>query len=89
MPELRPFRSLSIAKEKRSARYGVAYLFRAVTIANILPLQAAPKIGESNIGFRMLASMGWAEGDRIGLRATALIWTILPDIVQDLSKAFT
>jgi len=27
----------------------------------------APKIGESNIGFRMLASMGWAEGDRIGV----------------------
>lgn len=28
--------------------------------------QAAPKIGESNIGFKMLALMGWAEGDRIG-----------------------
>ncbi|KAH9949094.1 hypothetical protein B0H21DRAFT_730565 [Amylocystis lapponica] len=27
----------------------------------------APKIGESNIGFKMLASMGWSEGDRIGL----------------------
>ncbi|KAF9234278.1 hypothetical protein BU15DRAFT_35937, partial [Melanogaster broomeanus] len=26
----------------------------------------APKIGESNIGFRMLASMGWSDGDRIG-----------------------
>ena len=32
-----------------------------------MTFQAAPKIGESNIGFRMLASMGWAEGDRIGL----------------------
>ena len=32
-----------------------------------MTVQAAPKIGESNIGFRMLASMGWAEGDRIGL----------------------
>lgn len=29
-------------------------------------LQAAPKINESNIGFRMLALMGWQEGDRIG-----------------------
>ena len=29
--------------------------------------QAAPKIGEANIGFRMLASMGWSEGDRIGI----------------------
>lgn len=29
--------------------------------------QAAPKIGESNIGFKMLASMGWTEGARIGL----------------------
>lgn len=29
--------------------------------------QAAPKIGESNIGFKLLAAMGWAEGERIGL----------------------
>lgn len=29
--------------------------------------KAAPKIGESNIGFQMLANMGWAEGDRIGV----------------------
>ncbi|EMD33822.1 hypothetical protein CERSUDRAFT_160116 [Gelatoporia subvermispora B] len=29
--------------------------------------KAAPKIGESNVGFKMLAAMGWAEGDRIGL----------------------
>ncbi|KAH9932509.1 uncharacterized protein B0H18DRAFT_985975 [Fomitopsis serialis] len=29
--------------------------------------KAAPKIGESNVGFRMLAAMGWAEGERIGL----------------------
>ena len=28
--------------------------------------KAAPKIGESNIGFKMLASMGWSEGGRIG-----------------------
>ncbi|KAJ7175952.1 hypothetical protein C8R46DRAFT_990159 [Mycena filopes] len=28
--------------------------------------KAAPKIGQSNIGFKMLASMGWNEGDRIG-----------------------
>ncbi|KAI0358703.1 hypothetical protein OH77DRAFT_1421143 [Trametes cingulata] len=29
--------------------------------------KAAPKIGESNIGFKMLAAMGWSDGDRIGL----------------------
>ncbi|KAH8107657.1 hypothetical protein BXZ70DRAFT_3101 [Cristinia sonorae] len=29
--------------------------------------KSAPKIGESNIGFKMLAAMGWAEGDQIGL----------------------
>ncbi|KAF9455336.1 hypothetical protein BDZ94DRAFT_1278370, partial [Collybia nuda] len=29
--------------------------------------KAAPKIGQSNIGFKMLASMGWSEGDRIGV----------------------
>lgn len=29
--------------------------------------QSAPKIGESNVGFQMLAAMGWSEGDRIGL----------------------
>ncbi|KXN82020.1 G-patch and R3H domain-containing protein C30B4.02c [Leucoagaricus sp. SymC.cos] len=28
---------------------------------------SAPKIGEGNVGFKMLAAMGWAEGDRIGL----------------------
>ena len=27
----------------------------------------APKIGDSNIGFRMLQAMGWLEGDRIGI----------------------
>ena len=30
-------------------------------------MQAAPKISEGNIGFRMLAMMGWSEGDRIGV----------------------
>ncbi|CAL1706004.1 unnamed protein product [Somion occarium] len=29
--------------------------------------KAAPKIGESNVGFQMLAAMGWSEGGRIGL----------------------
>ncbi|KAJ7596595.1 hypothetical protein C8J56DRAFT_917845 [Mycena floridula] len=29
--------------------------------------KTAPKIGESNVGFQMLAMMGWSEGDRIGL----------------------
>lgn len=30
-------------------------------------MQAAPKIGETNVGFRMLAAMGWSEGNQIGL----------------------
>ena len=30
-------------------------------------IQAAPKLGSSNLGFRMLAMMGWSEGDRIGV----------------------
>ncbi|KAJ7466888.1 hypothetical protein FB451DRAFT_1259422 [Mycena latifolia] len=34
--------------------------------------KAAPKIGETNIGFKMLASMGWAEGERIGVSADGL-----------------
>ena len=29
--------------------------------------QAAPKLGSSNLGFRMLAMMGWSEGERIGV----------------------
>ncbi|KZT22544.1 hypothetical protein NEOLEDRAFT_1071244 [Neolentinus lepideus HHB14362 ss-1] len=29
--------------------------------------KAAPKIDSSNVGFRMLAGMGWSDGDRIGL----------------------
>jgi hypothetical protein len=33
----------------------------------LLCIKAAPKIGEANIGFKMLASMGWSEGDRIGI----------------------
>ncbi|EPQ56874.1 hypothetical protein GLOTRDRAFT_110330 [Gloeophyllum trabeum ATCC 11539] len=29
--------------------------------------KAAPKIDSTNVGFRMLAGMGWSDGDRIGL----------------------
>ena len=29
--------------------------------------QGAAKIDAKNIGFKMLASMGWSDGDRIGL----------------------
>ena len=29
--------------------------------------QDAAKIDGSNIGFKMLAAMGWSDGDRIGL----------------------
>jgi hypothetical protein len=28
--------------------------------------KAAPKIDATNVGFRMLAMMGWSEGERIG-----------------------
>lgn len=28
--------------------------------------QEAPAVGESNIGFKMLSSMGWSEGVKIG-----------------------
>ncbi|KAH7928942.1 hypothetical protein BV22DRAFT_167459 [Leucogyrophana mollusca] len=34
--------------------------------------KAAPKIGETNIGFKMLASMGWTEGDTIGVSSAGL-----------------
>ena len=30
-------------------------------------IQAAPKLGSTNVGFRMLAMMGWSEGERIGV----------------------
>lgn len=36
-------------------------------LTNDLYLQEAPKIDETNLGFKLLASMGWKEGDRIGL----------------------
>ena len=36
-------------------------------LTNGLPLQAAPKIGETNVGFMMLASMGWSDGATIGM----------------------
>ncbi|KAK1230592.1 squalene synthetase-like protein [Marasmius sp. AFHP31] len=29
--------------------------------------KAAPKLTQSNVGFRLLAAMGWEDGDRIGL----------------------
>ncbi|THG94651.1 hypothetical protein EW026_g6864 [Hermanssonia centrifuga] len=44
-------KAMSLAKHKEGEEVG----------------KAAPKIGETNIGFRMLASMGWVEGDLIGL----------------------
>ena len=36
-------------------------------LTNGLFLQAAPKIDETNIGFMMLASMGWSDGAAVGL----------------------
>ncbi|KAF9234308.1 hypothetical protein BU15DRAFT_52788 [Melanogaster broomeanus] len=43
----------------------------------------APKIGESNIGFRMLASMGWLEGDRIGGNASVGIEAPVTAIIKN------
>ncbi|KAG2127528.1 hypothetical protein DEU56DRAFT_820527 [Suillus clintonianus] len=45
--------------------------------------KAAPKIGETNVGFRMLASMGWAEGDRIGGNASIGIDVPLTAIIEN------
>jgi hypothetical protein len=42
----------------------------------------APKIGESNIGFRMLASMGWSEGVGIGGTASVGIEAPLTAIIK-------
>jgi len=43
----------------------------------------APKIGESNVGFRLLASMGWQEGDRIGGTASVGIEAPLTAIIKN------
>lgn len=43
----------------------------------------APKIGESNIGFRMLASMGWSEGSRIGSTASVGLDVPLTAIIKN------
>lgn len=43
----------------------------------------APKIGETNIGFRMLASMGWSEGNRIGGKASVGIETPLTAVIKN------
>ena len=40
------------------------FVFR---LTSRLILQAAPKIDETNVGFMMLASMGWSDGATIGL----------------------
>ncbi|KII92217.1 hypothetical protein PLICRDRAFT_133640 [Plicaturopsis crispa FD-325 SS-3] len=34
--------------------------------------KAAPKIGDTNVGFKMLASMGWTDGQRIGVTGPGL-----------------
>ncbi|KAG1854352.1 hypothetical protein C8R48DRAFT_721675 [Suillus tomentosus] len=45
--------------------------------------KAAPKIEQTNVGFRMLASMGWAEGDRIGGDASTGIDAPLTAIIKN------
>lgn len=42
----------------------------------------ASKIGESNIGFKLLASMGWSEGDRIGSTGSVGIDVPLTAIIK-------
>jgi hypothetical protein len=34
--------------------------------------RAAPKLDESNVGFKLLSMMGWSEGDRIGSSTNGL-----------------
>ena len=54
-------------KARKWARYARMFSWLSLrTRADSNGIQAAPKIGESNIGFKMLASMGWEEGVRIG-----------------------
>ncbi|KAH0828093.1 hypothetical protein J3R83DRAFT_3752 [Lanmaoa asiatica] len=43
----------------------------------------APKIGENNVGFKMLASMGWSEGGRIGGTASVGIEAPLVAIIKN------
>lgn len=43
----------------------------------------APKIGENNIGFKMLSSMGWSEGDRIGGTGSVGIEAPLTAIIKN------
>ncbi|KAG1751253.1 uncharacterized protein EDB91DRAFT_1104286 [Suillus paluster] len=48
--------------------------------------KAAPKIGETNVGFKMLASMGWAEGDRIGSVSSTGIDAPLTAIIKNTKR---
>lgn len=48
-----------------------------------LSAQAAPKIESSNVGFRLLELMGWADGDRIGLAAHTTKMNILVGVGAD------
>jgi hypothetical protein len=46
---------------------GVSFFHDACeSLVLICVWQAAPKIDGSNVGFQMLAAMGWEEGSRIG-----------------------
>jgi hypothetical protein len=43
--------------------------------------KAAPKIDETNVGFRLLTMMGWSEGDRVGASMKGLA-VPLPAIIK-------
>lgn len=60
----RPMPRQKEGEEVGKVRSTVIISFAALMEVNLW--QAAPKINESNIGFKMLAMMGWSEGDRIG-----------------------
>jgi len=34
--------------------------------------KTAPRLDDSNVGFRLLETMGWSEGDRIGASTNGL-----------------
>lgn len=56
----------SVLKRKKGSRPGGPGL-KGIREGEVIGHQAA-KIAEDNIGYRMLAQMGWSEGDRIGVQ---------------------
>lgn len=63
---------------ERSALYCYSSFFAT---ANDVLGKAAPRIDETNVGFRLLTLMGWSEGDRIGASMKGLA-APLPAIIK-------